>query len=179
MRKPAKEEKMTHSITFRVERRVLDKLREEADRKMKSVNTLGNQILKFYVNWHSPAVDAGFVYIDKKNLSRIFDKLTEEEIDQILDDYFETEFVGRLKMITGTTELKGLLTSMEGWLSGSGLHYRHMEYNQKQLYVVQHDAGKNTAYYMRGYYTRALEFMNVENLEIESTNDTLWIEFTI
>jgi hypothetical protein len=44
--------------------------------------------------------------------------------------------------------------------------------------VVQHDTGKNAAYYMKGYYKRALEFMKVKNLEVKSTNDTLWIEFS-
>jgi len=178
MRKPAEEEKRTDSITLRVEKKVLDKLREEANRKMKSVNVLGNQVLKFYVNWHSPAIDAGFVYIDKKNLSRILDKLTETEIDQILDEYFETEFVGRLKMITGRIELNRFLTAMEGWMSGSGLRYRHVTNQDMQSYVIQHDTGKNAAYYMREYYRRALEYMKVKNLEVKSTNDTLWIEFT-
>lgn len=178
MRKPFEEEKRTDSITLRVEKRVLDKLREEANRKMKSINILGNQILKFYVNWHSPAIDAGFVYIDKKNLSRILDKLTEKEIDQVLDEYFKTEFIGRLKMITGNTELDRFLRAMEGWMSGSGLRYRHMINQGVQTYVVQHDTGKNAAYYMKGYYKRALEFMKVKNLEVKSTNDTMWIEFS-
>jgi len=31
---------------------------------------------------------------------------------------------------------------------------------------------------MKGYYKRALEFMKVKNLEVKSTNDTLWIEFS-
>ena len=62
-----------------IETNVLDKLCEEADRSGKSINTLGNQILKFDVSWHSLAVDAGFVNIDKKNLSRIADKLTQND----------------------------------------------------------------------------------------------------
>ena len=111
MRKKAKPEDRTESITLRVEKKVLDKLREEANRKMKSVNVLGNQILKFYVNWHSVAVDAGFVYIDKKNLSRIADRLTEEEIDQILDEYFKNEFIGRIKMITGDSRTRPIFKS--------------------------------------------------------------------
>jgi hypothetical protein len=151
MRKPAELEDRTESITLRVEKRVLDKLREEANREMKSVNVLGNQILKFYVNWHSVAVDAGFIYMDKKSLSRIADRLTEKEIDQILDEYFENEFVGRIKMITGnTTELDTFLRAMEGWMFGSGLRYRHMINNGIQMYVIQHEMGKNAAYYIKG-----------------------------
>jgi hypothetical protein len=169
MRRTTKLEKQTESLTLRVEKQVLDKLREEAERSMKSINVLGNQVLKFYVNWHSVAVDAGFVYIDKKNLSRILDKLTEGEIDQILDEYFQNEFTGRIKMIAGDTDLERFLKAMEGWLSGSGLRYRQVVKNGTRSYVIQHDAGKNAAYYI----------MNAKNVEVKTTTDTLWVEFTV
>jgi hypothetical protein len=105
---------------------------------------LGNQILKFNVNWHSVAVDAGFVYIDKKNLNRMVDRLTEKEIDQILDEYFENEFIGRIKMIAGNTaELDRFLRAMEGHMFGSRFRYRHMTNNGIQTYVIQYDMGKN------------------------------------
>ena len=97
-----------------IETNVLDKLCEEADRSGKSINTLGNQILKFYVSWHSLAVDAGFVNIDKKNLSRIADKLTQNDIYKILDEYFQNEFFGRIKMLTGSNGLDKLIRAMEG-----------------------------------------------------------------
>jgi hypothetical protein len=179
MRRKTSVEDKTESITLRVEKKVLDKLREEAKREMKSVNVLGNQILKFYVNWHSVAVDAGFVYIDKKNLSRMADRLTEKQIDQILDEYFENEFIGRIKMITGNTaEIDRFLRAMEGWLLGSGLRYRHMTNNGIQTYVIQHDMGKNAAYYIKSYWKRSLEFMKAKDVQVRSTNDTLWVEFT-
>ena len=74
MAKDAKRKSESESITFRVERNVLDKLRSEAERKMESVNILENQILKEYVYWHSPAAEAGMMYTSKKNLVRIMDK---------------------------------------------------------------------------------------------------------
>lgn len=65
MAKDAKPKSESESITFRVERNVLDKLRAEAERKMESVNILGNQIFKEYVYWHSPAAEAGMMYMSK------------------------------------------------------------------------------------------------------------------
>src|SRR5437870_921710 len=141
MRRTVEAENRTQSITLRVEKRVLDKFREEAERRLESVNVLGNQVLKFYVNWHSVAAVAGFMYIDKKNLSRILDKLTEEDIDQILAEYFENEFLGRLKMLTGTIELDRFLRAMEGMMLASGLLYRHVTNNGIQTYVIQHNVG--------------------------------------
>jgi hypothetical protein len=180
MRRAAKGEDKTESITLRVEKGVLEKLREEAKRNMKSVNILGNQIFKFYVNWHSVAVDTGFVYIDKRNLSRILEKLTEEQIDQILDVYFQNEFIGRIKMITGNTGLTQFLRAMEGWMQGSGLPYRHrIDNSGVQMYVIQHGMGKNAAYYIMNLFKRSLEYMKAKNVEVKSTSDTLWVEFVV
>jgi hypothetical protein len=178
MRRTAKAENRTESITLRVEKRVLDKLREEAERNSESVNVLGNQVFKFYVNWHSVAVDSGFMYIDKKNLSRILDKLTEDDIDQILDEYFDNEFVGRIKMLTGNKlELDRFLRAMEGWMLGSGFRYRHTTNNGIQTYVIQHNVGKNAAYYIKSYWKKSLEILKVKTVEVKSTNDILWVEF--
>ena len=180
MRRAAQGDDKTESITLRVEKGVLDKLRQEAKRNMKSVNILGNQIFKFYVNWHSVAIDSGFVYIDKKNLSRLADKLTEKQIDQILDEYFQNEFVGRIKMLTGNTGLPQFLRAMEGWMQGSGLPYRHLiNNNGVQMYVIQHDMGKNAAYYIMNYFKRSLQYMKAKNVEVKSTSDTLWVEFMV
>ena len=177
MRKGASGDSKTESITLRVEKKVLNKLREEADRTLKSVNVLGNQVFKFYVNWHSVAVDAGFIYVDRKNFSRIIEKLTEAEIDQVLDEFFEKEFAGRIKMISGDMDMEHFLKAMEGWLLGSGFHYRHMTNNEVETYVIQHDMGNKSAYYLRSYFKRALEYVNAKHIDVKSTSDTVWLVF--
>ena len=62
-------------------------------------------------------------------------------------------------------------------MSGSGLHYTHMTNNGIQTFVIQHDMGKNAAYYIKNYFRRALEIMKAKNIEVRLTNDTLWVEF--
>ena len=177
MRKAALGDNRTESITLRVEKKVLSKLREEADRTLKSVNVLGNQVFKFYVNWHSVAVDAGFIYVDRKNFSRIIEKLTESEIDEVLDDFFEKEFAGRITMIAGGAELEQFLRAMEGWLLGSGFPYRHITNNEVETYVIQHNMGNKTGYYLKSYFKRALEFVKAKHVEAKSTPDAVWLVF--
>jgi hypothetical protein len=81
-------------------------------------------------------------------------------------------------MITGNFELEGFLRAMEGWMLGSGHRYRHMIDNGIQTYVIQHDMGKNAAYYIKSYFKRSLEFMKAKDVQVRSTTDTLWVEFT-
>jgi hypothetical protein len=83
-------------------------------------------------------------------------------------------------MLTGnTTELDQFLRAMEGFfMLRSGLRYRHMinNNNRIQTYVIQHDMGKNAAYYLKNYWKRSLEIMKAKDVQVRSTSYTLWVE---
>ncbi|CAN5460111.1 hypothetical protein BH18THE2_BH18THE2_20190 [soil metagenome] len=44
-------------MTFRIPRTYTDGLRAESKQKAESINTLLNQILKYYFEWHKPSND--------------------------------------------------------------------------------------------------------------------------
>src|SRR5918997_3183638 len=77
----------TESITLRVEKNIMDELRNEAEQRMESLNTLANQVLKSYVTWHKPAAKAGNYYVPKTLLTDIFETLTEEQIAKITENW--------------------------------------------------------------------------------------------
>ena len=51
------------------------------------------------------------MYTSKKNLVRIMDKLTQEQINQIVDEHLKDEFVGQVEMITGKYNITSFLDS--------------------------------------------------------------------
>jgi hypothetical protein len=59
----------TESISFRIERTTLEDLREESKQKIESLNVLVNQIFRFYIDSHKPALLAGNIYFPKPLLS--------------------------------------------------------------------------------------------------------------
>ena len=71
------------SITLRFDKTTMNELRNEAEQKMESVNTLLNQIVKSYTKWHKPARMAGLIYINKFLYRDIVEHLTEEQIKSI------------------------------------------------------------------------------------------------
>ena len=77
----------SESITFRIEKSILDEIRSEADQKMESVNTLVNQIIKSYVQWHKPARKARMGYFPKVLMAKSMDYLTDEQVMQITEEY--------------------------------------------------------------------------------------------
>ncbi|MGN6629933.1 MAG: hypothetical protein ACTHKJ_08710, partial [Candidatus Nitrosocosmicus sp.] len=57
-------------VYFSIEKTVLDDLQQEAEQKMESVNTLVNQILKSYLQWHKLAKKARLAYISKDLMAK-------------------------------------------------------------------------------------------------------------
>ncbi len=179
MARDAKRKSESESITFRVERNVLDKLRAEAERKMESVNILGNQIFKEYVDWHSPAAVAGMMYTSKKNLVRIMDKLTEEQINQIVDEHLKDEFVGQVEMITGEYNIISYLRAIENWMSASSIHYRHDVKDQIHIYVILHEMGKKWSYFFECWFKGAFKTLKAKDAEVNATDDTIVLKLSI
>ena len=60
----------TESVSFRIERSVLDDLRNESTQKVESLNVLVNQIFRFYVDSHKPWIRAGTTYFPKALISK-------------------------------------------------------------------------------------------------------------
>lgn len=81
-------------------------------------------------------------------------------------------------MITGSADLPLFLKSLEGWMSGSGIHFRSVKNKETEMYIIQHELGQNAAYYITGFLKRALQFMKAKDIVAKSTSDTLWVEFT-
>ena len=86
--KPAGKGKIeSESITLRFDRVILNDLRQESEQKMESLNTLINQIVKSYINWHNLAAKAGLTYFSKALVVRMVDSLTDEQIVKLAEDY--------------------------------------------------------------------------------------------
>ena len=77
----------TESIALRVEKNILDEMRNDAEQKMESLNTSANQVLKSYVTRHKPAAKAGNYYVTKTLFIDIFETMTEEQIAQIAENW--------------------------------------------------------------------------------------------
>ena len=70
----------SESVTFRIESEALRNLRREAGQKDISTNTLVNKLIKDHLNWHSHAVEAGFISVRRPFISKIIKYLPEQEI---------------------------------------------------------------------------------------------------
>jgi len=150
----------TESITLRVEKNVMDELRDEADHKMESLNTLANQVLKSYVTWHKPAAKAGTYNVPKTLLTDIFEALTEEQIAKITENWVKKHSKDVMVMMNKEHNLESFMDGFRVWLDVSGFQYTRHQDSGFESYVIRFDMGKKFNYHVGKY----LQFLVVEDL---------------
>jgi hypothetical protein len=68
------------TVTFRIDHNLLVELRKESKHKSESLNTLVNQIIDSYVNYHNPLQSCGNIYFSKALLSKVFNSINDEQL---------------------------------------------------------------------------------------------------
>jgi hypothetical protein len=173
-----KHPRKTESITLRVEKNVLDELRNEAEQKMESLNTMANQVLKSYVTWHKPAAKAGNYYVPKTLLTDIFETLTEDQIAQITENWVRKYSKDVMVMINKDLDLESFLEGFRVWLDLSGFQYIRHQDSSHESYVIRFDLGKKFNFH-RGKYLQLLvvEELQVKDAHFEITDYTVMFRF--
>ena len=166
-----KERVESESITFRIEKNILEELREDSKHKVESLNTLTNQILKSYINWHKPASTAGQIYISKELFVRLLDNLTDEQIAKIAEDYVKCSLKGYMYMLRREHDLSCFIDGLCTWLEVSGFGYRHDNSNNVETYKIRFDLGRKWSIFFGKYLQYAFEDLKVKNVEFEITDN--------
>ena len=114
----------TESITFRIGKTVMGELRQEAKQKMESVNTLVNQIVKSYLQWHKPARKAGLGYVSKVLMAKSINHLTDEQVIQMTQEFCSNELKDITFMLRSENTFSSFMDGLCSWLDASGYNYR-------------------------------------------------------
>jgi hypothetical protein len=72
--------KTSESVTLRLDKDILDKLRKEAKDKQVSLNVLVGQIALQHLDWHAYASKAGFLAVTRGTVQKMLEKITEKDV---------------------------------------------------------------------------------------------------
>jgi hypothetical protein len=125
----------SESITFRIGKPVLDDLRQEAEHKLKSVNTLVNQVIKLSIIWHKPAKQTGFGYFDYVLISNIINLLSDEQIVQMTEQYCKHWLKGISYRLNSENSFLSFIDGILFWLEVSGFQYNILVIT---MAIIQH-----------------------------------------
>src|SRR6476619_5408527 len=158
------------SITLSVEKAVLDELQQEAEQKMESVNTLVNQIIKSYIQWHKPAKKAGLGYFSKVLLAESMNRLTDEQVIQITEEFCNHHLKDISNMLRTSNTFSSFMSGLRSWLDSSGYNFRYDISNGMDIYVIQFDLGKNFSLYFKTQMQLVFRQFNLKNAAAEMTD---------
>lgn len=178
VKKDTKENIKSESITFRIEKQILDELRAEADQKMESVNTLVNQIIKSYIQWHKPAKKAGIGYFSKVLLAKTMDQLTDEQVVKITEEFCNHHLKDISNMLRTSNSFSSFMSGLRSWLDSSGYNFRYDISNGMDIYVIQFDLGRNFSLYFKTQMHVVFRQFNLKNAEAEMTDNTVILKIS-
>ncbi|MGN6350446.1 MAG: hypothetical protein ACTHL3_03165, partial [Candidatus Nitrosocosmicus sp.] len=138
------------TITFRLEKYLLDKLRQESEHTGISINTMVNQIIKSHLQWHKPAKTASLGYFSKVLFSKMIDKLTEQQLIKTTEEFCKDNLLDICYMLGTEHDFSSFMDAFCNWIDASGFRYKIDKGDEliEDIYAIQFDMGRNWSLYM-------------------------------
>jgi hypothetical protein len=165
----------SESITFRLESRVLDNLKNKAKHDKVTLNTLVSQIIADYCDWSMSAIDAGWMVMPKMTVRKAFETLSEDEILDLADATYH-EKKEMFIFMKGKNDEQSFLSVLRMRSEKSGFHLRELEKDDKTTLIIQHDMGRNYSLYCKNLYETIMHQYGAQ-VDLETTDHTLIMHF--
>jgi hypothetical protein len=169
----------SESISFRLTRNILYKLRQEAKQKEISVDTLMTQIAKRHTDWYVNAGQIGFISVRKSLIMKLLDEIGEDEkIKEIAREVAKgsSDFLLLIKKQYNIS-IESALDFIESWIKESGYPYLHDISGVDQNihhFVIQHDMGLKWSLYLSEIYRDLFEeLFSITGVHFDMTDNTV------
>ncbi len=174
-------DKKTETLSFRIDSEIVEKLRQEADQKDVTINTLLNQIIKQHIDWHSIAHKAGFIAVRGALITRLLDEIGDEKkIRLIAADLAKSSNKDLLLALKDRYDVQAALAFIESWLKIAGFPYKHdilSNNSSVHRFMIHHNMGRRWSVYLSELYRNLFQELNANEICADVTNNTL--TFTI
>ena len=163
----------TATIAFRLDDSMIEKLRNEAQQKDISVNTLVSHIFKQHIDWHSNAAKAGFLTVRRGLIMELLKLVSEEQLGEIAEYIAKKETKDFVLMLRNEYNITSALDVIETWVRIAGYPYRHEVSYSKHSYTIQHDMGRKWSLYLKEQYESLFEDFGLKRVSFDMTNNTV------
>lgn len=167
----------TESLTCRLDKTILNKLKNEAQEKEISVNTLINQTLRHHFDWHSNAAKAGFIPVRRSLIIKLMEKISEEDITNISEYIIKKETKDILLMLRGEYNIESALDFIDTQIRISGYSYRHEVNYERHHYTIKHEMGMKWSLYLKELFRFIFEEFGLGRVVFDVRENTL--SFTV
>ena len=169
--------KRTKPLTFRIETKILEKIREEGGNNQISVSNLINKILKRYVEWDSYEPKVGMIPMAKPVITTLFNMMSEEEILDLVLNFGKNVVQDIAYFMKMKSDPDTFLTWFEIRMRRSFVEFNHLQENDRHIYVLKHDLGYNWSLYHKKILEKIFNEIFNKSIIIAITDIMLTIEF--
>jgi len=169
----SKEKSAGETMTFRIDKDILDILRQESELKQLSLNTLANQIFRQHTKWGITAVEAGFMPVRRKLLVKLMGKLPDAYIVAVAKFIAETETRKAILLLGKEYNISSVLDFLEYWLRTSGFIFRREISGKAIVFMIQHNMSRKWSLYLAQLIRFTLKDLAVKKTESEIAHDSL------
>lgn len=162
------------SITLRIDHAISNVLENHAKKNNASVNSLVNQILHEYVDWHMQASSSGHIYFRKSLLAALVDKIDEKDIDALAANDVENTKES-MYMLRKKCDLDVAIEVFESWLRGSHIEYTKDIDVASGVHTIAIHLGMNkkSSLLIAEYCRHLFERLGANRVECDTTNTML------
>ena len=166
------------AVTFRIPSTSVGELREESNVEQVSLNTLVNRILKNHLDWHRYSGQARLYQFPRSVMSRIIDKLTQEELSEVAVAAAKKDFVDLALLLRGEVTLSFFLYILEVWYRVSAIPFKHEVNDDVHKVIIEHGMGKNYSFFLKELYRNVLEMFETKS-DFTISDNTVVFKFSM
>jgi hypothetical protein len=175
----SKRKRQTESLTLRIDKGLLDKLRKESEQKTVSINTLTNLIIKSYIKWYSPAQRAGIMFVPKCVLVPIIDNLADYQVERIADEFRKSGYEETLLMMSKEYSLPVILDLFDSWLNVSNMQFDRESSEGSLTYIINHGVGKKWSLFLERVFWYIVKDLGITGARFDVTDGTVTIKINL
>ncbi|MGB8767185.1 MAG: hypothetical protein WCC79_07665 [Nitrososphaeraceae archaeon] len=175
----SKRKRQTESLTLRIDKDLLDKLRKESEQKMVSINTLTNLIIKSYIKWYSPAQRAEIMFVPKSVLIAIIDNLADYQMESAADKFRKSGYEETLLMMSKEYSLPVVLDLFDSWLNVSNMQFNRESSEDSLTYIINHGVGKKWSLFLEKVFWYMVKDLGITGARFDVTESTVTIKINL
>jgi hypothetical protein len=166
----------TTTMTFRIDKNVMRKLRVEAKYRDMSLNTLVNQIFKNFADWYMFESKVGMIPISKPVVIELFRNLNKDEIIDIATRVGKSAIFDIALFMKSKLDVDSFLTWLEVRMKSSSIEISHVtKSNNIHTYIIKHDICENWSLYQKTILELIFNEVLRKDVNINTSETTLTI----
>jgi hypothetical protein len=172
-----KEKSKTDTMTFRIEKDTMQKLRQEAKNKGISLNTFVNQIIRNFLDWYIFEPKIGMIPISKPVVVELFRCLTKQEISNIASNIGKSAIYDIALFMKSKVDIDSFLQWFELRVKNSPMQLYHTVNGKIHIYTIKHDICINWSYYYKVILERIFNEVFNKYVEINISEGSFTVAF--